>query len=160
MMEGSDSIVHGRNGRIQKAVEVRKLFKPSAPGFPAAAEHADHLAARTRSSSRRDSRLAPSVVRHPLGSARRQHDGRRVSSALPRRCFPAVRRQLQCRQPTVDPSVPSLPKKFHRHKPHPPKWDGILEHSVANKIRTSRAKGLLRVCGYCNFQNPQYKASR
>jgi hypothetical protein len=94
VMEGSGSIVHGRNGRIQKAAEVRKLFKPSAPGFPAAAEPVDHLAAITRSSSRRDSRLVAIVVRHALGSARRQHDGRRVSSALSRRCFPAVHRQL------------------------------------------------------------------
>jgi hypothetical protein len=39
----------------KKAAGMRKLFKPSVPDFLAAADLADHRAARSRRSSRRDS---------------------------------------------------------------------------------------------------------
>jgi hypothetical protein len=64
--------------------------------------------------------LGDSVVLPPLGPARRQDAGRRVASALPQRCFPAIRHQLQHPQPAADPPVPSSPKNISQiHAPFP-----------------------------------------
>jgi hypothetical protein len=61
----------------------------------------------------------------PVGRLGLKSVGRRLASALPWSCFPAVCRELQHLQPTVDPSLPSSPPyAFAIHAP-PPKWDNI-----------------------------------
>jgi hypothetical protein len=67
----------------KKATGVRKLFKPSAKSFLAAVYREDNPGAKPRRSSRPDRPLSCKCRDAPHGSARRQHAGRRVASALP-----------------------------------------------------------------------------
>jgi hypothetical protein len=102
-----------------------------------------------------------SVELRPLGRLEARNDGRMLVSAMPWRCFPVVRRQLQHPRPTVDQSVPPFAKKYFA--------DAALASLSGEEVRVfnrekyiglAERKISVLVCGYFDFQNPPYITSR
>jgi hypothetical protein len=58
---------------------------------------------------------------------------RLLASALPLRCFPAVRRQLQYPRPTADPSVLPFATNISQSPAPPPFRERICWYSIAKK---------------------------
>jgi hypothetical protein len=72
--------------------------------------------------------------------------GRLLASALPWRCFPAARRQLQHPRPTADPSVPPFAKKcFADNAPAPSSGEYMRIFNREKTYRTARV-GDLSAC--------------
>jgi hypothetical protein len=86
----------------KKAARVRKLFKPSEPGFPVADDPEEHPAATPRRFPRRD--IPP---RCPLSTNVLASSELHALEVLPYHKSAAFRRLVP--QPTADPSVPSYP---------------------------------------------------
>jgi hypothetical protein len=98
---------------FHKIYRVRKLLIQDPPYrvFLAAVDHV-HLRRHTVSILwLRPSSVMRSFSPRPHGSPETHRVGRLLASALPWRCFPVTRRQLQHPRPTADPSVPPFAKK-------------------------------------------------
>jgi hypothetical protein len=80
---------------------------------------------------------------------------RLLASALPWRCFPAARRQLQHPRPTADPSIPPVAKNISQTPSPPPCRESVCEYSVPRKhIGRPEREILVLVYGYYDFPNP------
>jgi hypothetical protein len=77
--------------------------------------------------------------------------GRRRASALPCRCFRAIRRHLQHPCPTANPSVHSSPIYFTYTSPIPPNGTVLEELSVEEK-HIGLAEREILVLGYGYFE--------
>jgi hypothetical protein len=98
----------------------------------------------------------------PQGRLETHRARRLLASALPWRCFPAVRRELQHPRRTADPSVPPFAKNIRRRRPRPPCRERIcLRVFMREKThRRGRARGLNVGVRIFDFQNPPHMASR
>jgi hypothetical protein len=86
--------------------------------------------------------------------------GRRLASALSRRCFPAGHHQLQHPPPTADPAVPSSPSNDAVVQAPPLKVRMYSEVFVCEKTyRTGRAGDLgAGIVKHFSFKSPMYRA--
>jgi hypothetical protein len=76
----------------------------------------------------------------PRGDLRLSQGWRLLASAVPYRCFPAIRRQLQHPRPSADPSVPFFAKKYFANAaPAPSSGEYLRVFDSEKTYRTGRA---------------------
>jgi hypothetical protein len=106
-------------------------FKPSVPGFPAAAHPLEHPAAKSRRSTRRDCLIRLSAYGVVLPSFGRLDVIKQVD--VKRAPYPNVDSWLSAASSNtrVPPLIRPYPPRHHiLPEIHPPKWDGILVVSI------------------------------
>jgi hypothetical protein len=88
-------------------------------------------------------------------------NGRLLSSALPWRCFPDVRRELQHPRPTAYSSVPPFAKKYFADAaPATLSEEDLRVFNREKHIGRPEREISVLVYGYFDFQNLPYMASR
>jgi hypothetical protein len=117
-------------------------------------------AAIPRSSSRRDNLLDVGAVLPPMGSTRRQQAGRRVASAISRRCFRLSAASSNTLNQLLIHPYPPRKRTLHIHMPHPPNGTVCEEHLVAKNIFDGPSgRYWCRYFTYNLFTSPPYRAS-
>jgi hypothetical protein len=96
------------------------------------------------------------------GDLRLSQGWRLRASAVPYRCFPAVRRKLQHPRPSADPSVPFFAQKYFANAATAPSSGEYLRVLSRGKVTSDLPSGrsLCRCTDTMFFQNPPYRASR